>query len=70
MAIQIREAVRNSLNDFVEFFQLYEEGNDYDGDYSDMRYVYQCVSNEPLCMDGFLGISHFGTTLKHCIKIF
>ena len=24
MAIQIREAVQNSLNDFVEFFQLYE----------------------------------------------
>lgn len=44
MSIQIREAVQNSLNDFVEFFQLYEEGNDYDGEYNDMRYIYQSVS--------------------------
>ena len=27
MAIQIREAVRNSLDDFVKFFQLYEVKN-------------------------------------------
>ncbi|XP_065898705.1 dynein axonemal heavy chain 3-like isoform X2 [Dysidea avara] len=52
MAIQIREAVQNSLSDFVRFFQLYEEGNDYDGEYSDMKYVYQPVFQLEVVLKG------------------
>ena len=38
MAIQIREAVRNSLNDFVEFFELYEVKHLYRA-----KLMYNCI---------------------------
>jgi len=31
MSIQLREMVVNSLADFLEFFQIHQQGNDFEG---------------------------------------
>ena len=44
MARQLRETVENSLADFLSFLQLYKGGNDYQGDFQDLLFVFQPVS--------------------------
>ena len=44
MARQLRETVENSLADFVSFLSLYKEGNDYQEDFNDIKFVKQPVS--------------------------
>lgn len=43
MARQLRETVENSLADFLSFLQLYKGGNDYQGDFQDLLFVFQPV---------------------------
>lgn len=52
MSIQLRGLVINSLADFVEFLQLYKDGNDFGETFSDMRYVMTEVLTVGLQIDG------------------
>ena len=44
MARQLRGTVENSLQDFVSFLSLYEQGNDYQGEFHDIMFVSPPVS--------------------------
>ena len=44
MARHLREAVENSLEEFITFLSLYKEGNNYEGDFQDLMFVFNPVS--------------------------
>lgn len=58
MARQLRGTVENSLQDFVSFFSLYQEGNDYHGEFHDVMFVSPPVSDR-FCLMTMLTHSHF-----------
>ena len=43
MGRHLREAVENSLDEFINFLSLYQEGNDYEGEFGDLMFVFNPV---------------------------
>ncbi|XP_048576009.1 dynein axonemal heavy chain 3 isoform X2 [Nematostella vectensis] len=52
MSIQLRSMVINSLKDFVDFLNHYQDGNDFGESYSDLRYVMGEIMVVQLRIDG------------------
>ena len=50
MARHLRETVEKSLEEFIGFFSHYKEGNDYEGEFKDLMFVFNPVMLSCTCM--------------------